>query len=124
MEELPIGLLQGLVEPGQGHRIVSYWTLNDMMSDTVLTSGYAEDLGDVCLDVWEQQRGSEEEEEVQANSWCMWAVGWATSVSGAYAIYVHMDVHGGVAPGVVMRSGRSWARTLSCKPLDTERGIG
>jgi len=52
-----MGLLQGPVEPGQGRRVVSYWTLNDMMNDTVLTSGYAEDLGDVRLDVWEQRRG-------------------------------------------------------------------
>jgi len=27
------------------------------MNDTVLTSGYAEGLGDVRLDVWEQRRG-------------------------------------------------------------------
>jgi len=64
-----------------------------------------------------------DEEEVQADSRRAWAVGWATSVSGAHAIYVHTHVHGGVAPGVVMQSGRSWAKTLSCKPLDTERGI-
>jgi len=47
-----MGLLQGPVEPGQGCRVVSYWTLNDMMNDMILTSGYAEDLGNVCLHVW------------------------------------------------------------------------
>ena len=57
MEELPIGSLRGPVEPGQGCCVVSYWMLNDMMSDMVLTSGYAGDLGDVRLDVWEQRRG-------------------------------------------------------------------
>jgi len=52
MEELPMGLLQGPVEPGRGCRVVSYWTLNDMMNDMILTSGYAEDLGNVRLRVW------------------------------------------------------------------------
>jgi len=52
-----MGLLQGPVEPGQGRHVVGYWMLNNMMNDMVLTSGYAEDLGDVCLDVWEQRRG-------------------------------------------------------------------
>jgi len=57
MEELPMGSLRGPVEPGQGCRVVSYWRLNNIMNDTVLTSGYAEGLGDVRLDVWEQRRG-------------------------------------------------------------------
>jgi len=46
--------LRGPVEPGQGRRVVSCWTLNNMMNDIVLTSGYAQDLGDVRLGVWEQ----------------------------------------------------------------------
>jgi len=45
------------MEPGQGCHVVSYWRLNNVMNDTVLASGYAEGLGDVRLDVWEQQRG-------------------------------------------------------------------
>jgi len=69
------------------------------------------------------EEGSEEEEEVQADSRRAWAVGWATSISEAYATYVHMHVHGGVAPGVIMRSGRAWARSLSCKLLGAERHI-
>jgi len=40
-----------------------------------------------------------------ADSCRRWAVGWATSVSGVYAIYVNTHVHGGVAPGVGMQSG-------------------
>jgi len=52
-----MGSLRGPVEPVQGRRVVSYWTLNDMTNDKGLTSGYAEDLGDVRLDVWEQRRG-------------------------------------------------------------------
>jgi len=70
------------------------------------------------------KEGSEEEEEVQANSWHMWAMGWATSISEAYATYVHMYIHRGVAPGVVMWSGRAWARLLSCKLLGAEQHIG
>jgi len=123
MEELPMALLQGPVEPGQSRRVVSYWMLNDMINDTVLTSGYAEDLGGCALGCVGAAKRVGEEEEVQADSRHAWAVGWATSVSGAHAIYVHTDVHRGVAPGVVMQSSRSWARTLSCKPLDAERGI-
>jgi len=70
------------------------------------------------------EEGSEEDEKVQADSRRVWAMGWATNVSGAHVIYMHRDVHRGVAPGVVMQSGRSWARTLSCKLLDAEWGIG
>jgi len=58
------------------------------------------------------------------NCLCARAVGWATSISEAYATYVYTHVHGGVAPGVVMRSGRAWAGSLGCKPLDAERRIG
>jgi len=50
---VPMGSLRGPAEPGQGRRVVSCWTLNNTMNDTVLTSGYAEDLGHVRLDVWE-----------------------------------------------------------------------
>jgi len=70
------------------------------------------------------EEGGEEEEEVQADSRRAWAVGWATSISEAYATYVHMYIHRGVAPGVVMRSGRAWARLLSCKLLGAEQHIG
>jgi len=52
----------------------------------------------------------------------MWAVGWATGVSKAYVIYVHMHVHRGVAPGVVMGTGWAWARLLGCKPNGTLGG--
>jgi len=50
-----MGSLRGPVEPGQGCCIVSYWTLNNIMDDMVLTSGYAEDLRNVRLRVWGQQ---------------------------------------------------------------------
>jgi len=30
-------------------------------------------------------------------------------------MYVHMHVHGGVTPGVIMETGWAWARLLGCK---------
>jgi len=70
------------------------------------------------------EEGGEEEEvrgTAKADSCRGWAVGWATSVSEAYAINVHTHVHEGVASGVGMWSGGAWAGLLSCKLLDAER---
>jgi len=30
-------------------------------------------------------------------------------------IYMHTNIHGGVAPGVLMGSASAWARSLGCK---------
>jgi len=71
-EECPLGSLRGLAEPGQGHQVVSYWTLNNMLNDMVITFRYAEDLGNVRLDVWGQRRRWRRKSE--ADSQRAWAV--------------------------------------------------
>ena len=44
--------LHGLGEPGQGHQVVSCWTMKDTLKDIVLTFGYAKDLGNAPVEVW------------------------------------------------------------------------
>jgi len=101
-----VGSLRGPAETGQGHQIVSYWTLNNTLNGIVLTSGYVEDLGNVRLRVWGQrgrwQGGRGGPRSCKADSCCTWAVGWATGISEAYAIYVHTYVR--------TWEGRSWGR--------------
>jgi len=73
------GLLCGPAGPGQCHQNVSYWTLNSILNDIVLTSGYAEDLGNACLDLWGSEEGSEEEGE---------AAGPAEPIASARGLWV------------------------------------
>ena len=39
----------GLGEPGQDLRVVSWWTLNNALRDTILTSGYASGFGNAPM---------------------------------------------------------------------------
>ena len=41
--------LPSLGEPGQDLQVVSHWTLNNALKDTVLTSGFAEGLGNAPM---------------------------------------------------------------------------
>jgi len=63
-----------------------------MENDIVLTSGYAEDLGNVRLGVWGQRGRRQGRGTAKADSCRGWGVGWATSVSEAYAIDFHTHV--------------------------------
>ena len=45
-------VLHSLARPRQGFWAVGHWTLNNTLNDIVLTSGYAEDLEKVCMEVW------------------------------------------------------------------------
>ena len=47
--ELLPELSHSLGEPGQDLQGVSHWTLNDTLKDTILTSGYAEGLGNAPM---------------------------------------------------------------------------
>ena len=49
MGELVPESLPGLGKPGQDLRVVSCWTPNDALKDTVLTSGFAEGLGNAPM---------------------------------------------------------------------------
>jgi len=72
-----MGLLHSRAEPGQVHRVVSCRTLKDTLNDIILTSGDAENLENVYLDVWGQRgrrqggRGSLSEADRRR----AWAVG-------------------------------------------------
>jgi len=64
MNELLPGLVCGLAEPGQGHRVAGRWTLNSALKDIILTCGYSWNIGNKPMEVGGGEEGGEEEEDV------------------------------------------------------------
>ena len=115
----------GLGEPKQDLRVVSHWEPNDVLNDMVLTSGYNGDLEDMLMECGGGEKSGKEGggRSGVLQSWVLPRVDCGLHYKcqrGACSICV-MHVHAGVAPGVVARPGKAWAKSSSCKPLDTER---
>ena len=117
----------GLGERKQDLRVVSHREPNDVLNDMVLTSGYDGDLENMLMECGGGEKSGEEGggRSGVLQSWVPPRVDCGLHYKrqrGACSICV-THVPGGVAPGVVTRSGRTWARPSSCKPLDTERRL-
>ena len=120
MKGLLLGLLHGAGKPRRGFQAVDHWRLNDVLNDRVLTFQYTENLESARIEVWGVARKAVKRGRSEGQYVLHVECGSGNMLQQGLCDICATHVHEGVASGVATWCGQTWARSSSCRLLETE----